>query len=161
MGCQELDLDLTMSPTPVKSPFALDSIWRYNRSKLGVILLTKELARKLEKKGATNVYANTLFPGNIPTEAMTPWKELLGPVGAAMKGVFQIVGQSLKDAAASAIYLVASPDVVRKQEKGLYFIPIATVDEPSKLAQDPDLARNVWAWCDDKVTKTLGKDWQD
>ena len=31
MGCQELKLDLTMSPTRIKSPDALDSCWRYAR----------------------------------------------------------------------------------------------------------------------------------
>jgi hypothetical protein len=31
MGCQELKLDLIMSPTPVKSPAAVDSVWRYAR----------------------------------------------------------------------------------------------------------------------------------
>lgn len=31
MGCQELDLDLTMSKSRTKSPAALDSCWRYAR----------------------------------------------------------------------------------------------------------------------------------
>lgn len=159
-GCQELDLDLTMSPTPVKSPDNLDSCWRYCRSKLGVLLMTRELARRLEKKGATNVYANTFFPGNIPTDAMTTWKELFGPLGALVKGFFQVVGQSLKDAAATPIYLTTSPEVVKRIQKGRYFIPIATEYEPSKLAQDDDLARNLWIWCDNVVTKTLGQGWE-
>jgi len=159
-GCEELNLDLTMSPSPLKSPNNLDSCWRYCRSKLGGILLTKELARRLDKKGADNVYANTFFPGNIPTEAMDTWKQLFGPLGAAVKGVFQLIGQSLGDAAASAIYLAASPEVAKKNQKGKYFIPIATEYEPSKLAQDDDLARNLWYWCDDKVTKALGKGWE-
>lgn len=159
-NCEELNLDLTMSPTPTKNPHSLDSFWRYCRSKLGVILLTKELARRLDKKGANNVYVNTFFPGNIPTEAMDTWKDLIGPAGAAVKGIFQLVGQSLGDAAASAIYLAASPEVTKKNQKGKYFIPIATECEPSKLAQDPDLARNLWYWCDDKVTQALGKGWE-
>lgn len=159
-GCQELDLDLTMSPKPVKSPDSMDSCWRYCRSKLGVILLTKELSRRLEKKGAMNVYANTFFPGNIPTDAMTTWKELFGPLGVLMKGFFKVMGQSLKDAAATPVYLTTSPRVKEENQKGLYFIPIATVDEPSALAKDKDLARNLWYWCDDKVTKALGEGWQ-
>jgi NAD(P)-dependent dehydrogenase (short-subunit alcohol dehydrogenase family) len=160
MVCQELDLDLTMSPTPIKSPPNIDSGWRYGRSKLGVLLMTKELARRLEKKGVTKVYANSIFPGNIPTEAMDTWKSLFGLVGAAFKGVWHVLGQSLEDAAASAIYAATSPEVVTRNQKGAYLIPIATEDEPSKLAQDPDLARNLWYWCDDKVTKALGKGWQ-
>lgn len=159
-ACQELNLDLTMSPTPVKSPQALDSIWRYGRSKLGVILLTKELTRRLDKAGVDNIYVNSFFPGNIPTEAMDTWKDILGPLGVVAKEVFQFAGQSLSDAAASAIYLAASPEVARKSQTGKYFIPIATEYEPTKISQDSDLARNVWYWCDDKVTKALGKGWE-
>jgi len=162
MGCQELKLDLTMSPTRVKSPDAIDSCWRYARSKLGTILFTRELASRLEKKGALNVYANTFFPGNVPTEAMDTWKDLFSSLGGgALKGLFQVVGQSLPDAAASAIYLATSPKVVEQDQKGKYFIPIATEDKTSALAEDKDLRKNLWAWCDDKVTKELGKDWSE
>jgi len=162
MGCQELKFDLTMSPTRVKSPDAIDSCWRYARSKLGTILFTRELARRLEKKGASKVYANVFFPGNIPTEAMDTWKDLFGTLGgSAMKGLFQVVGQSTTQAAATAIYLAASPEVEKKDQKGKYFIPIATEDKTSKIAEDPDLARNLWYWCDDKVTKALGKGWDE
>jgi NAD(P)-dependent dehydrogenase (short-subunit alcohol dehydrogenase family) len=162
IGCQELKLDLTMSPTRIKSPDSLDSCWRYARSKLGTILFTRELARRLDKKGAANVYTNCFFPGNIPTEAMDTWKDLFGTIGgSAVKGLFQVVGQSPTQGAATAIYLAASPEVERKGERGKYFIPIATEDKTSKIAEDMDLARNLWYWCDDKVTKTQGKRWEE
>ncbi|KAL3419247.1 retinol dehydrogenase 12 [Phlyctema vagabunda] len=162
MGCQELNLDSTMSPERVKSPPSIDSCWRYARSKLGNILFTRELARRLDKKGATKVYANCFFPGNIPTGAMDTWKELFGSLpGGAMKGFFEVMGQSPTDAAATAIYLAASPEVVVKEQKGKYFIPIGKEDKTSKLAEDKDLARNVWYWCDDKTTKALGKKWDE
>lgn len=162
IGCQELKLDLTMSETRVKSPDAVDSCWRYARSKLGTILFTRELARRLEKRGSMSVYANCFFPGIIPTEAMDSWKDLFGTItGGAVKGVFQVVGHSVPDAAATAVYLAASPEVIVKRQKGMYFIPIATEDKTSKIAEDKDLARNLWYWCDDKVTKNLGKEWRD
>jgi NAD(P)-dependent dehydrogenase (short-subunit alcohol dehydrogenase family) len=84
MGCQELELDLTMSPHRFKSSIVLDSCWRYARSKLGNILFTRELARRLEKKGALNVYANVFFPGNIPTDAMDTWRDLFGAMLAML-----------------------------------------------------------------------------
>jgi len=160
-GCQELQLDLTMSATRVKSPDAIDSCWRYARSKLGVILFTRQLAKLLEKRGSTGVYANTFFPGNIPSEAMDTWKELFGVAGGAMKGFFQVMGQSLADAAASAMYLATSGKVVEKGQKGLYFIPIAKEDKTTELAEDKDLMRNLWNWCDFHVTEALGKGWDE
>jgi len=118
MGCQELDLSLVTSPTPVKWPANIDSCWRYARSKLAVILFTRQLAKILQKKGANNVYANCFFPGNIPTEAMDTWKQLFGPVGYLMKGTFWVLGQSSTDAAATAIFLASSHDVVKRELKG-------------------------------------------
>lgn len=162
MGCQELKFDLTMSPTRTKSPDAIDSMWRYARSKLGTILFCRELAHRLSKRGSDKVYANCFFPGNIPTGAMDTWKELFGTIGGGlMKGTFQILGQSLEDGAATAIYLATSPQVVEKDQKGMYFIPIATEDEVSQIAQDKDLAKNLYYWCADKFEKCLGKDWAE
>ncbi len=77
-----------------------------------------------------------------------------------MKGTFWILGQSTTDAAATAIFLAASQEVARGDLKGKYFIPIATEDKTSKIAEDMDLARNLWYWSDSKVAETLGKDWQ-
>lgn len=161
-GCQELKFDLTMSKERIKSPDSIDSCWRYARSKLGVILFTRELSHRLDKRGSTGVYCNTFFPGNIPTEAMDTWKDLFGSIGGgAMKGFFQVMGQSLEDAAASAIYLATSPKVVEKKQRGLYFIPIAKEDKTTQLAEDKDLMKNQWYWCDFHVTKALGKGWPD
>lgn len=78
-----------------------------------------------------------------------------------MKGFFQVMGQSLEDAAASAIYLATSPKVVEKKQRGLYFIPIAKEDKTTQLAEDKDLMKNQWYWCDFHVTKALGKGWPD
>ncbi|KAI9815540.1 MAG: hypothetical protein M1827_002674 [Pycnora praestabilis] len=161
MGCQELDLSLVTSPTRIKSPASIDSCWRYARSKLANILFTRELAHRMDKKGVKNVYVNCFFPGNIPTEAMDSWKDLFGAVGGGlMKGAFHFLGQSETDAAATAIFLATSSEVERGDLKGKYFIPIATEDKTSKIAEDMDLARNLWYWSDNKVSETLGKDWQ-
>jgi hypothetical protein len=76
---------------------------------------SQENLRDDEEKGAKHIYANTFFPGNIPTEAVDSWKELTVPIlGNTMKGLFQIVGQSPTDAAATAIYL---SDYSRSRQK--------------------------------------------
>lgn len=161
-GCQELDFNLLRSLSPVKSPDALDSCWRYARSKLGTILFTEELVHRLDNHGATNVFANSFFPGNIPTDAMNTWKDLIGTIaGSSLKGLFEVVGQSAEDGAATAMYLAASEEVKEKELKGEYFIPIAKQDQTSEIAKDRDLARNLWYWCDSQVTQVLGKGWEE
>jgi hypothetical protein len=87
---------------------------------------------------------------------MDTWKDLFGTLpGSVFKSVVQIVGQSPTDAAATATYLAGSPEVESKRQKGKYFIPIATEDKTSKVAEDRDLARNLWYWCDGQVTKGM------
>ncbi|KAK5241647.1 hypothetical protein LTR16_009169, partial [Cryomyces antarcticus] len=93
LACQNLDLNLLTSPTGIKSPTFVDSAWRYARSKLANILFTRELTRLLQKRGSSKVYANVYYPGNIPTEAMDAWKEMLGNLGGAVvKGLFKWIG---------------------------------------------------------------------
>ena len=65
------------------------------------------------------------------------------------------MGQSVEQAAATAVYLSASPEVEAKGQKGKYFIPIATEDKTSQLAEDKDLAKNLWYWCDFHATKGI------
>jgi len=159
-GCQELDYNLLKSESPIKSPDALDSCWRYARSKLGTILFAQELAHRIDNHGAMNVFANTFFPGNVPTDAMNTWKDLFGTIpGASLKGIFEVVGQSVEDGAATGIFLAASEEVKKKKLKGKYFIPIAKEGETTELAKDRDLARNLWYWSDSQVTQVLGKGW--
>lgn len=162
MACQEIDFASLTSPTRTKSPPALDSCYRYARSKLANILFTRELTRRLNNKGVDNVYVNCFFPGNIPTEAMDTWKQLLGTLaGSLLKGTFQLVGQSETDAAATAIFLAASDAVVKNGHKGKYFIPIATEDKTGAVAEDKDLAKNLWYWTEHKVAEALGQGWAD
>jgi hypothetical protein len=55
-----------------------------------------------------------------------------------------MIGQSVEEAAATAVYLAASPEVSEKEARGEYFVPIATVDEPTKLGKNEELGRKLW-----------------
>jgi NAD(P)-dependent dehydrogenase (short-subunit alcohol dehydrogenase family) len=162
MACQELDLNLLASPKPIKSPAVLDGVWRYARAKLAGIMFTRELANRLQKKGVSNVYVNSFFPGNIPTDAMDTWSLFFGKViGAAFRPLFSVIGQSAEDGAASAMFLATSEDVRVRDLKGKYFVPIAKESKTSPLSENKDLTKNVWYWTDHKVTEALGKGWQN
>jgi len=101
---------------------------------------TRELAQRLQKKGAATVYVNSFFPGNIPTEAMSTWEQPFGRVtGTLFKGMFQVIGQSPTGAAATALFFAASKDVETRDLKGRYFVPIPAEHKASPLADDrPD-----------------------
>lgn len=52
-------------------------------------------------------------------------------------------------------------DVETRYLKSRYFVPIAAEHKTSPLADDKDLARNLWCWSDHKVTESFGKGWQE
>lgn len=61
-----------------------------------------------------------------------------------LKKVFSVIGQSVQDGAATAIYLAASEDVKDRDIRGQYFVPIATANTASTIAKNMELARNLW-----------------
>ncbi|KKZ59634.1 hypothetical protein EMCG_05392 [[Emmonsia] crescens] len=152
--CRELDLNLLMPSEEAATESACyDGIWHYGRSKLANILFTRELSRRLtegalrgvsatgvsaggngngsvdddDDEASKHIYVNSFFPGNIATDQMNIWKRYLGTVlGKAFKMFFSVAGQSARDAAATALYLAASEDIVEGDGvRGQYFVAIA------------------------------------
>ncbi|KLJ10038.1 hypothetical protein EMPG_14556 [Blastomyces silverae] len=115
-----------------------------------------------DDEASKHIYVNSFFPGNIATDQMNIWKGYLGTVlGKAFKLFFSMTGQSTQDAAATALYLAASGDIVEGGGvRGQYFVPVAKREETSRIAGDMELARQLWDWTDRKVAEVLGDDWQ-
>jgi NAD(P)-dependent dehydrogenase (short-subunit alcohol dehydrogenase family) len=108
----------------------------YARSKLGNVLFTRELARRLEGTGVT---ANALHPGTIATNIWSGAPAWARPVLAVAK---RLVMESPSTGAARIAWLATSPDVAGVT--GKYFERNRTVS-PSALAQDDALAGDLWA----------------
>ncbi|GCB28075.1 short-chain dehydrogenase TIC 32, chloroplastic [Aspergillus awamori] len=109
----------------------IDGFWGYCRSKLGNILSTRELTRRVEQKGseAGNIYVNAFFSGNIATEQWKAWDEYVElTLGAMSPYIFSIIGQSTQDSAATAIYLATSDRIRLDGISGQYYIPTAKPD---------------------------------
>lgn len=151
--CHVLDLSALTRPTH-KWPSLHDGVWRYARAKLGNILFARELSRRLLEEGerdhdpdpaSSRIFVNAYFPGNVVTQQWQGWSEHLGSVlGAVIRWVGRMIGQSVEDAAATAVFLAASPEVMKKESRGKYYVPIATVDEPTRLGKDDELGRKLW-----------------
>ena len=96
--------------------------------------MVKSLARKLDGKKT----ANALHPGVIQTNLgrhLDDYDGLLEDIG---RENLKTVGQG----AATSVYLAVHPDVADKT--GLYF-DNCRIEEPSKQAQDEELADRLWA----------------
>lgn len=108
----------------------------YSRSKLGNMLMTRSLAKRLEGKGVT---ANALHPGAVATNIWSGAPGWAKPVLALMKSLVMITPE---EGGRTITYLATSPEVEGKT--GLYF----EKNQPktcAKLARDDALAEKLWA----------------
>lgn len=80
----------------------------YSRSKLGNVLFTRELARRLEGKG---VIVNTLRPGAVGTNIWSKAPGWTQPILAVIKAIFMITAEQ---GGQTLTYLAMSPEVEGK-----------------------------------------------
>jgi len=103
----------------------------YRQSKLGLILYTRLLAKKLE---GTDVTVNTAHPGMNKTD-------LGRDAGGFSKMIFKMMGKDPKIGAETSIYLASSSDV--KNITGEYFAK-KEIKKSSKESYDMELAKKLW-----------------
>lgn len=103
----------------------------YRHSKLGVILFTRLLAKKLEGTGVT---VNCVHPGMNRTN-------LGRDAGKISQAIFKLITKDPKIGAETSIYLASSKDV--EGVSGKYFYK-KTPKESSKESYDMDLAEKLW-----------------
>lgn len=103
----------------------------YNNSKLANVLFTRELARRLAGTGVT---ANSLHPGAVATQI---FRRLPKP----LEWIIKALTKSPEEGAQTTIYLASSPEV--EGVSGKYF-DNKQQKHPSRLAQDDELARQLW-----------------
>ena len=108
----------------------------YGRSKLGNVMFTRALAKRLEGKGVT---VNAVHPGAVATGIWDVAPGWMQPVIWLLKKLIMIPPEK---AAKSIVHLALSAEVEGKT--GLYFNQLKP-KEPSKLALDDALAERLWA----------------
>ena len=113
-----------------------DGFHAYSLSKLGNVLFTQELSRRLEGSGVT---VNSLDPGVVDT------KLLHKSFGGG--------GKSVEEGAQTSIYLADSPQVA--DVTGKYF-KYEEERQPSDLAMDEDLQKKFWEASEVLAAEYLG-----
>jgi NAD(P)-dependent dehydrogenase (short-subunit alcohol dehydrogenase family) len=103
----------------------------YSQSKLGLILFTRFLAKKLEETGVT---VNCVQPGMNKTN-------LGRDAGSFSRVIFKILGKNPEKGAETSIYLASSPEV--KNISGEYFEK-KKIRKSSKESYNLDLANKLW-----------------
>ena len=108
----------------------------YGRSKLGNVLFTRALAKRLAGK---NVTVNCLHPGAVATNIWSRAPGWAQPLLAVIKSLVMI---SPEQGGQTLVYAATSPELDGKT--GLYLEKNRPV-YPSRTAQDEALAEQVWA----------------
>ena len=103
----------------------------YRQSKLGLILFTRFLAKKLEGTGVT---VNCVHPGMNKTD-------LGRDAGGFSQMIFKLMGKDPEIGAETSIFLTSSPDV--ENITGEYFAK-KKIKRSSKESYDMDLAKKLW-----------------
>lgn len=107
----------------------------YARSKLGNVLFSNELARRLEGKGVTS---NSLHPGGVATNIWSGAPGWAKPILAVIVKPFLITPEK---GAQTILQLATSPEL--DGVTGTYFEKLRAVD-PAPLALDEALAKRLW-----------------
>lgn len=122
-------IDFTALTRPTKTVAGLRE---YEVSKLANVLFTKELARRLEGSGV-NAYA--VHPGVVATDA---WRRVPPPFRWLIKR-FMITPE---DGAKSTLVCATAPELAT--QNGRYYTVFGKEKEPSRVADDLDLAKTLW-----------------
>ena len=121
---------------------AVTGLPEYAVSKLCNVLFTKELAAG---KAGAGVHSYSLHPGVVASDA---WRQIPQPFRWLMKlGMI-----SNEDGAKTSLYCATSPEVAN--DDGLYY-DTCKPKRPSKLAQEPALATELWARSEAWVEEAL------
>ena len=116
-----IDFDAVRRPTR-----SMTGLPEYAVSKLGNVLFSQELARRVAGRG---IHTYVLHPGVVASEI---WRNVPRPMRFVMK--------SPEDGARTSVYCATSPDVA--DDTGRYYTDCA-VKEPS-AATTPELAAELW-----------------
>ncbi|KAJ3824374.1 NAD-P-binding protein [Lentinula raphanica] len=112
----------------------------YGQSKLGMVLISSELARRYGDQG---VVAIALHPGGVKSELLRH----LHPIIAWIVEKIRIYPVSL--GVITSLYAATSEAAL--EMNGEYLTAWARRQVPSKHAQDPELREKLWKWCEAQV----------
>ncbi|CAE7109615.1 unnamed protein product [Rhizoctonia solani] len=133
-------------PFPPKNPNTWsNTIARYSRTKLANLLFTQELQRRLNQEDSS-IIAVSIHPGYVATAAVRESMAKM-PILGWMSNIlakFFLVDEAA--GARNSVYAASNP-IIRSDPasyRGKFMTPIGKVTSPSSLAQNQDLARDLW-----------------
>ncbi|XP_049933025.1 short-chain dehydrogenase TIC 32, chloroplastic-like isoform X7 [Nymphaea colorata] len=134
----------------INDPSGYGRFEAYGQSKLAAILHARELARRLQAKGA-KVTANSLHPGAIPTNIAQYYIKNMAPL-APLIFISSPFLKTVQQGAATTCYLALHPNM--EGVSGKYFSD-CNEDQPSAYGRDADLAKGLWEFSEEMTSTKL------
>ncbi|KFH72021.1 hypothetical protein MVEG_02314 [Podila verticillata NRRL 6337] len=128
---------------------------RYGRSKLANILYSNALARRL---AGSQVRVNSIHPGLVDTRMSRVTRDHMDDETRALFAKLPSPSPLTQDdGALTQLYVATSPDIVKNDIRGRFFIPIAVEEGLNSKALDVDLQEQLWAYSEKVVKEKLQK----
>ncbi|KAI9206660.1 uncharacterized protein BJ171DRAFT_457108 [Polychytrium aggregatum] len=125
----------------------------YGFSKLAQIHHVAELTKRLGP--GSKIRANAVHPGSVHTNIAGSDKQTSSWFGRAIGFFINTFGSSPNIGALTQLYLAASPEVVTKDIRGKYFVPVAKEQLPTPLGRSDEGAVATWKWSEETVARIL------
>ncbi|KAJ3332289.1 hypothetical protein HDU76_000717 [Blyttiomyces sp. JEL0837] len=141
----------------INDPKAYKPFTAYGQSKLANILFAKELNTRLQERGVQNVYVNSVHPGVIDTGL---WRHLDSSIFVKMflRVFYALYPEvvSIEKGSSTSLYLATDNEIIEKNYKGEYFIPVAKLSKPTTPAgNDMELAKRLWEYTETLIAEKL------
>ncbi|ODQ56507.1 NAD(P)-binding protein [Saitoella complicata NRRL Y-17804] len=134
-----------------------DAFRRYGQSKLANILFTRELSRRL-KSSHPNIYVNAIHPGAVATGLTSGGSAFIGPTLTKITNFLMgFLASSAEKGALTQLWAATSEEIVARDYRGEYFIPVAKMGKTTEEAKNEELMRELWKWSEGAVEGVVGK----
>ncbi|KIM76634.1 hypothetical protein PILCRDRAFT_643196 [Piloderma croceum F 1598] len=127
----------TFKDGPARKAAGPDTL--YAQSKVGNIVVAKEIAKRYGDQG---IVSTSLNPGNIKTDML---RHMTGP----KKAFLNMISFDVEHGALTQLWGGTSPE--GKDLNGKYLIPFAKVGTSSAHAQDPQIGQELWTWLEEQI----------
>lgn len=137
------------------------STWtRYGQSKLANILFTTELARRYP-----SITSVTTHPGGVATNLLDSFKSNYPYIKMVVNPFWKLLAKPASTGAWNQTWAATAPvegkawtksewkegRKVPEVRNGAYYTPVAKEGGQTKLAKDPELARQLWEWTEEQL----------
>jgi len=148
----KVPVELMLDAAALSDPDGYDKVGHYGTSKLGNVLMARQLASRLGPD--SDVFVNSLNPGGVSTTLGRHHSE--GLMYYIMSAVNSVTWTP-ETAALTQLYTATSPEIVERRLTGAYFSPIARICEPSAAGSNATLAALLWDSTARLIDEKLGR----